>query len=288
MNYKTIISSVKIKYMKSINNYNLKSHFNSNLKSHFNSNLKSHFNSNLKGYFEIPLNYKKNILPINYTDKHIHFLKWNFIATVAGSANSALATTRILSSLIPSNSAFIIAYNYIGRDIIGQLGGLLFVSKHANKMDRDGYNYGKNSSKLMQVSTIMEVGGSFLPPSLLLPCFGLANIGKNVAWIGTGSINAKCLMNLSKISQKDGLVNISEMYAKVSVINTMASTIGLSLGIGLSKLDMVFPFSSLIMSPFFSLVSYYSYKKAIKGVLKPEHKIFTDNEKIEKIYDDIC
>jgi hypothetical protein len=233
---------------------------------------------------------KENFLPSNYSKKHIHFLKWNFISTITGSANSALSTTCILSSLMPSNNSFIIAYNYIGRDIIGQLGGLLFVSKHAVKMDKDAYTYGLKSNKVMQISTIMEISGSFLPTYLLLPCFGLANVGKNISWIGIGSINAKCLMILSKMSRIDSTkeTNISEMYAKVTVINTLASTIGLSLGIVLSKLNVIIPFSSIIIAPILSGISYYSYKKAIQPLLKIEHKVYTDNEIVEKINDDVC
>ena len=73
-------------------------------------------------------------------------------------------------------------------------------------------------------------------------------------------MNAKII---TKLAEED---NIGEIYAKISVLNTVGSTIGMGVGL-IIAVNLQDHTMRLCLMPFFSVVRIYSYNKAIKELI---------------------
>ena len=96
------------------------------------------------------------------------------------------------------------------------------------KADKDTKKFVKYSMAFQQASVFMECATPILPISTFIPVAGLANIGKNIAATGIGAVNAKIIATLAEDN------NVGEIYAKISVLNTLGSTIGMGLGLAIA------------------------------------------------------
>jgi hypothetical protein len=195
--------------------------------------------------------------------KLAQYLGWNFLAILTSSATGVLASHQLLSHIDLINSdGFAITYNYIGRDVVGQLGGLLFVTKWAPNLTINPMRSGVKFSALTSLSLLLEIGITILPyTSQSLIGLSLCNIGKNLGWIGMSGVNIKCLQTFD-----DEKIQLSQLYTQFNVTMTLASTIGMGVGLGLSKLQVLYPGVTLI-APLLSLVSLLSYRRSLQIAL---------------------
>lgn len=196
------------------------------------------------------------IYPIGRVHPHYNtFVKWSLISNICISAESVLSTHSMLSALNINNNSMNMSYNYVGKDIIGQIGGMIYINKFAKQADQDPKRFIKYSMIIQQTSTLLECATPILPLSLFLPFGSMANIGKNISFAGFGAINAKIIQKLAVDN------NIGEIYAKLTVINTFGSTLGMSLGLLIAS---IFPDhgTRLIITSLFGIIRYYSYFKA--------------------------
>ena len=204
---------------------------------------------------------KQKILPHGKVHQnYMKYIGWSCISNMVVSIESVLSTHSMLSVIGQTSSELTLSVNYIGKDIIGQLGGLWYINKIGNKADRKPLEFIKNSMILQQTAIILECLTPFLPITIFMPIAGIANISKNISFTGFGAINAKIIQ---KISQED---NIGEVYAKISVLNTMGSTFGM--GIGLITVAYIPDHSVRIcLIPILSCIRIYSYNKAINNLI---------------------
>lgn len=181
--------------------------------------------------------------------KYNHFLKWSLMSQVCGSSMGAIC----MDSLFHSVSTAYLSYNYIGKDIVGQTGSLLFLHKYAKESDTNPRKYVNRSLAFEQTANFIECAIQFLPTSFFIPLVGLANVGKNISWISVGALNTKCIQSISK----DG--DLGEVYTKIAALNTLASSLGMIIGLGFLY---VVP-NPLVVIPFMTIARVVSYKKAI-------------------------
>ena len=85
----------------------------------------------------------------------------------------------------------------------------------------------------IQQTAFMSVCLTPYAPEYFLPVAGLSNIMVNLSFTGFGAINAKCIKELSTGSDNE---NMGEIYAKVAVLNTFGSSIGLLIGLGVDAI----------------------------------------------------
>ena len=161
----------------------------------------------------------------NVHPKYIQYVGWSFVSNVLVSMESAMATHSMLHA-IGTNVETIRTVNYIGKDIIGQIGCLAYISKSGKKADKEPRQFLFYSNILQQLSYVSICATPMLP-EYFLPVAGLSNILSNISFIGFGAINAKCIQKLATDE------NIGEIYAKVSVFNTIGSSVGLFIGLGI-------------------------------------------------------
>jgi hypothetical protein len=148
-----------------------------------------------------------------------------FASTVLSSCQSVLSTEAMLTVLGSSEAQR--AMNYIGKDILGQLGGLLVMTGLSKTVDSNPQRVIKLAHVLQQTSMGMLLL-SPLCPSYFLPIAGLANVCSNLSFMSFGGINAKCIQSVSTDH------NVGELYTKLAINQTLASTLGLTLGMGLT------------------------------------------------------
>lgn len=189
---------------------------------------------------------------------YTQYVGWNFVSNVVISAEHALATHSMLHA-IDTNSETIRTVNYIGKDIIGQLGSLWYMAKLGEKADKQSKCFILYSNIVQQTSLLATCITPFAT-SYFLPIAGCSNILSNISFTGFGAINAKCIQSLAIDD------NMGETYAKITVINTFASSLGLFLGL---MINVMIPDHGLrlIMIPILASIRVYTFNRAIRGII---------------------
>lgn len=203
--------------------------------------------------------FKSFIFPIGKVHKRYQqYIGWSFISNIFVSTETALTTHSMLNA-INNDSEFIRTFNYIGKDIIGQIGGLTYMAKMGQKADKSPKRF-LLYSNILQQSAYMSMSITPLLSNYFLPIAGFSNILSNISYTGFGAINAKCIQILAIDN------NVGEIYAKISVVNTLGSSIGLLLGLCITTL---IPDQTLRLSiiPLIAVVRVFSYNKAINGII---------------------
>lgn len=189
---------------------------------------------------------------------YAQYVGWSCISNALISVETAVATHNMLDAM-SSGSDTLRTVNYIGKDVIGQLGGLWFMSKMSYKADK----YPKRFllySNLVQQMAYMGICATPLAPDYFLPIAGASNLLLNLSFTGFGAINAKCIQGLSAS-------NIGEAYAKISVVNTLGSSLGLLAGLGLTTLGADNGLFHLAVVSITGSLRIYSFNRATRGLL---------------------
>ena len=190
------------------------------------------------------------------------YVKWMSIHNFSSSVSSVISTNSMLGSVINTPSyTSVLAVNYVGKDIIGQLGSLVYAWKTGKGADREPLKYITKGGIILQTSFFVENCTPLISNNIfIMPFLGFSSLLKNVSFISIGAVNAK---NIQKLS--DG--NIGEFYSKSASINTMSSTLGMIVGIGIIHMIPSYTIRSLVVLPTMSMISIYSLRKATKIIL---------------------
>lgn len=120
------------------------------------------------------------------------------------------------------------AYNWVLKDGIGQLGGILFASRYGKNFDEDIKKWRFMSMIAMNVAIIIEVM-TLKFPYMFLTLASIANVGKNICFLLASASKASINVKFAKNN------NIGDIYGK-SVSQYTASTLfGVGIGLILSK-----------------------------------------------------
>lgn len=208
---------------------------------------------------------RKNVI------KYISCMALNSFST---SCSFVISTHSMLNSITSSNasSQTLITSTFISKDIIGQLGCLLYSLKTGKKADINPKKYSLKGSIFLESSIYLETLSPFLKDThYVAPYLGISSVLKNIAYISIGSVNT---VNFQRIN-KD---NIGELYTKVASINTLSSTLGMIVGLGIIKTCSLYSFCFL---PILSSVSIYSMQKSI-SIAFEEQNNKTNQQEQEK------
>jgi len=195
-----------------------------------------------------------------------NYAKWSFISNVVLSMESAMATHSMLHA-VSADFEPIKTYNYIAKDIVGQIGGLGYMAKMGKKIDKNPIKF-LSYSNIMQQTALWSLCITPILDNYFLYIAGISSILLNISFTGFGALNAKCIQQLSR-KDVDGNVgdnNVGEIYAKIAALNTFGSSIGLLFGIGIVTF---FPNheTRMFFLPVLSFIRIYSFGKAIKGLI---------------------
>ncbi len=185
------------------------------------------------------------------------FSGWLAASTVLLSTQSVLSTQAMLQMLtLGSTEAQV--FNFVGRDVLGQLGGLAVMIGLTKRIDKNPHKFVWFAHAMQQSSMLLLLSTPHLPVQFFLPVSALSNVFMNVSFIGYGSLSAKCIQKFS-----DGS-NMGEMYSKLTIHQTLASTLGLSLGILCTETSTALPNACFVA---LGIARVFCYQKAVTKVL---------------------
>lgn len=187
-------------------------------------------------------------------------VKWSAISSLSSSIASASSIHSMLSALnVIQTMGAVITHNYVGKDIIGQVGILIYSLRKGRRADTAPDIHIKRGLTVQYAAYAIEGIAPFLislNPLLFLPVTGLSNIGKNLGWITLGAINAKVI-------NKVGDEHIGEMYSRMSAINTIASSVGLTIGLITVAAIPSHTVRSAVVVPICGIIHWYASKRLL-------------------------
>ena len=126
---------------------------------------------------------KKMLYPVGKCHaRYGSYIAWSFISTVIVSVESALASHSMLA-VLGQQSELHRTFNYVGKDIVGQIGALGYISKTSFKADKEPYKFLQYSHIVQQISYV-SMFCTPLASSLFLPIAGCSNILTNISFAG--------------------------------------------------------------------------------------------------------
>eukprot|EP00761_Pharyngomonas_kirbyi_P008244 gb/GECH01008255.1/.p1 GENE.gb/GECH01008255.1/~~gb/GECH01008255.1/.p1 ORF type:complete len:539 (+),score=86.91 gb/GECH01008255.1/:1-1617(+) len=190
-------------------------------------------------------NIKVHFLPKGYpssvSDEYIHYAKWQALQHVVGAMSGVLSTQSLLYAVgIGSGSIpLAAAINWVLKDGLGQLGGIIFASRVNVEFDADPKRWRFFGGMVLDVATGLEVM-SPLFPSYFLPVASIANIGKNVAVLAGSATRATIHRSMC---QRNNLGDVTGKAGSQAIATSLIGTgfgVLASLAIG-SSFAAVFP-----------------------------------------------
>ena len=190
---------------------------------------------------------------------YVKYAAWSFVSNIAVSAQQVLSTHSMLSTMNTYDTDAIRTFNYVGKDLIGQMGGLVFMAHLGKTVDKTPRKFLLKANLLQQTSYIATTATPFFS-EYFLAIAGVANVMSNISFVGFGAVNAKCIQVLACDN------NMGELYAKISIFNTAGSTIGMMIGLAIAT---AIPDHELRLcfTPLLGLIRVYTFNKAIENLL---------------------
>ena len=191
---------------------------------------------------------------------YMKFVGWSFVTNVLVSMQVAMTTHSMLDVVASADvGSELRTMNYIGKDVIGQIGSLIYMSRMGVVADEKPQGFSTKSGLIQQTSFILMASTPLISSDLFLAMAGGANLLSNISFTGYGAINAKCIQEMSDD-------NTGEIYARLTTVNTLASSVGLGLGMWLCHLVPDHGTRACLV-PFVGMARLYTFDKAIEGII---------------------
>jgi hypothetical protein len=186
--------------------------------------------------------FKSLILPQDYPESvHQPFYwnhsKWTMIEGFLGSIIGVFTSQSMLNAMLLSRGYVIpegslpyaaATLNWVIKDGLGQLGGIVFVFLMGNRFDLHPKQLRFLSGIALKIAMFIELMTPMFP-HLFLFLAAVATAGKNVSWMACSASRAPLLKILGK---RD---NLGDLTGKAASQLTITSMLGLGVGIGLSE-----------------------------------------------------
>jgi hypothetical protein len=182
----------------------------------------------------IKVNLQHVFLPKGYPASVAHgydgFVAWSMIGSVSGTVCGVLSMQSLLLAIgVGSAASFPLAatLNWIVKDGLGQLGGILFAGMVNNRFDAHPKFFRMLASIAMEASSLIEL---LLPlaPELFLVGASFANMGKNVSFLAASASRAAIHRSFAVHG------NLADVTAKSGSQAIVCSLVGTSIGISLA------------------------------------------------------
>lgn len=182
--------------------------------------------------------------PVSVKSGYERFVCYQMLATIFSTTSGVLAMQSLLLSMGLQHGLVTIAddqsaqaniiplaatLNWIIKDGIGQIGGVLFASTINTSFDRNPKTWRFASVVALDVSSFLEVLIPIFPQSFLLIA-SVANIGKNISFLAAGASRAAIHKSFTNNE------NLADITAKTTSQSILSSTVGTFLGMYLSTL----------------------------------------------------
>jgi hypothetical protein len=237
--------------------------------------------------------FKNLILPQNYPESvhqpfYWNHCKWTMLAGFVGSMVSVFSMQSMLNAMLLSRGYVIpegslpfaaATLNWIIKDGLGQLGGIVFVFLIGNRFDLHPKQLRFFSGIALNIAVLIELITPIFPKLFLLMAV-IATTGKNVSWMASSASRAPLLKLLGKGD------NLGDLTGKAASQLTITSMLGMGVGIGISEIlakHLKGIYFNILLSVPLMIVStgmlYLSCRWAISNRLHPQ-RIFQLSQKL--------
>jgi len=174
------------------------------------------------------------LLPESYpTSVAPCYLRYSLLAalsTVFSAAGGVLATQSLLQALGVGAAAALpaaAATNWVLKDGLGQLGGMLYAAVLGHRFDADPKRWRQASALALDAAGALEVCMA-LAPLPFLPAAALANVARNVAWLSASATRAGIHNALALRG------NLADVTARAGSQTTAAASAGTAAGVAVA------------------------------------------------------
>lgn len=194
--------------------------------------------------FFLPENYPRSV-----QGSYRRFVGWNFLQMTFSSALGVLSTQQLLLALGIGSVSSSAALNWVMKDGLGQLGGVLFAGTIGSRFDGSVKHYRWISSLVLNLACGLEMAANCFPAHFLLIA-SLSTTGKNISYLSASA--TKAAINLSFCNAH----NLADVTAKNGTQTTAACLIGTALGTAMAYSCQTYT-QSLIAFGLCSIVNLY-------------------------------
>lgn len=184
----------------------------------------------------------------------VRFTAYSALNTMSSSCSFVLSSNSMLDTIAQNANSHFLSYNYVGKDIIGQLGSLFYIWKKGSVNKNSAFKAGL----FQQLAYALENSAVYLTQTCTLPTLpilGTASLMKNISFVFVGGITIK------KLTELTANQDIGPVYTKITAINTLASTMGMLVGLLIIYVCPSYTIRSIAVLPILGLISIYSLKK---------------------------
>lgn len=179
-------------------------------------------------------------------------------SAVVSSAGGVLSMQCLLHSLglgtVQGALPLAATLQWILKDGLGQIGGILFASFVNNKFDANPKKWRFIAALTLELSNLIELSTPFAP-AYFLPLAAIANTGKNISYLAASA--SRAAIHRSFALQE----NLADITVKTGSQNIVSSLIGTSLGIAAAAMvgnDMSLTFAAFLTLSSSSLALTYA------------------------------
>lgn len=170
--------------------------------------------------------------PASVAPTYARYSAWASAATVFSSTAGVLATQSLLFALgvgagvaVPASAA----WQWVCKDGLGQLGGVLYAAVVGDRFDADPKRWRLAAALASDAAGALEVSMALAPGAVpFLPLAAVSNVGRNVSWLSASATRASLHQALAVRG------NLADVTAKAGSQITAAATAGTALGVALS------------------------------------------------------
>eukprot|EP01038_Epipyxis_sp_PR26KG_P005580 gene5580-7705_t len=168
--------------------------------------------------------------PHSVAPKYFNFASGQFISSILSTAGGVLSMQAMLIAIGVGSGSLPIAatLNWILKDGLGQLGGVIFAGLVNNQFDSEPKKWRMIAALSLEGSCLIEMLTP-LAPGYFLILASIANIGKNISYLSASASRAAIHRSFS-IHE-----NLADITAKTGSQSILASVIGTSLGLFISS-----------------------------------------------------
>lgn len=173
--------------------------------------------------------------PASVKSNYLKFCEWQAVQYIAGSMSGVLSMQSMFYAVgIGAGSLpLAAALNWVIKDGLGQLGGVLFASRVSTNFDSDPKKWRVRGELALMCSTLLEICTPLFPQLFLL-LGSVANIGKNVSCLASSATRAAInnsfvrMDNLADITGKSGSQAIASSLIGTGLAVIVSPVIGSS------------------------------------------------------------
>lgn len=159
--------------------------------------------------------------PNSVSEGYAQYAAYHFLSILFTSSSGVLSMQALLYGvgLGAGSIPMAAALNWVIKDGLGQLGGVLFASMVNNKFDVDPKRWRFIASLAMECSSLIEFMTPIFP-QYFLPIASVANIGKNISFLAASASRA-AINNSFAVNE-----NLADVTARSGSQSIFGSTLG--------------------------------------------------------------